>query len=192
MPTYKCTMFLASQDNEGWTDNFYLSDTDIDAAVTEFDGFITDRLPLMGPAFSILWARVSDVAVKGDVAILPRTFPLDGTGTPTSGATPLEANTALKITVTATAVIHNRHFFRGLYSDTVDGRVYAAPSWFATAMATWLTRLKTHTFCRHRTAVGPPPTYSYTAATQADLRGPSARKPGRPFGLPVGAHRRGP
>jgi len=131
--------------------------------------------------------------VKGDSLISGGPFPILGTYTPATPDTSLEANTALLIVIGAGANKHNRIFVRGLCLEVVTGREYRAPAAFVTALTAYLTPMIGFMYVRQQVVPHTtPPTYTYTVSTAAFLKRVSARKPGRPFALPVGrkfAHR---
>ena|SRR5262249_8505410 len=185
----KMTLFFSSQDSEGWSESFYFSAATLIAVEDTMNTVIPLRAALMPSDFSIIYGRVSDVAIKGDsLQATGTTFPVVGTY---SGAgDTLEANTALLVVSFATASIKNRIFMRGLTSDVVLAREYQAPSLFTTAFTSWADAIIAGgAVCRHRTAAGPPPVYSYTTTGNITVVLATARKPGRPFGLPVGRRR---
>lgn len=182
----RCQMFFTTDDNEGWSEGIYLISTSIASAQTALDAFVPLRAAFLSADASIVYARVSDVAIKGDSLLTTLSLPVLGTYAP-AGSSPLEANTAVLLEIFASSILKNRVFFRGLRSDTVVGREFTPPVGFTTPVGAYLTSLMTSGLAvRHRTAIGPPPTYSYTLATSANTVKATARKPGRPFGLPVG------
>jgi hypothetical protein len=185
----KATIFFQSEDEEGWSEGFYISSTDLAAAAGTLASIIPLRAAMMDPHFSMIYSRVSDVEVKGDSLVAPSiTFPV--VGTLTDAGDQLEANTALNVEIFASPSVKNRIFIRGLNIAVIRGREYLAPAGFSAAFEAWDLYLTGNgLMCRHRTAVGPPPTYDYVAATGISPIGATARKPGRPFGLPVGRRR---
>jgi|SRR5215813_170346 len=186
--TAKATLFWDSTDSEGWSESFYMTAADITAARSAMDTVIANRLDLAFTTFRLVYARVSDVAIKGDSLVSALNYPLFGTYAPTGpGIVALEANCALDCQLFATSAIKNRTFLRGLSSDVINGRAYMAPSGWDANFTVWATSMISHTVvARHRISVGPPPTYNYTAVTALHIIGATARKPGRPFGLPRG------
>lgn len=184
--TAKATLFFVSPDSEGWSESFYLSSATINNARTAMDTIIGARLALLADVHKLIYARVSDVAVKGDSLLTQNALPQFGTY-PTTGVTVLEANTCVLAELFATSLIKNRIFIRGITGDVVGGREYLAPSAWDTAFTTWGSVLLSNTAqARHRVSVGPPPTYSYTNITSVFVDKATARKPGRPFDLPRG------
>lgn len=186
MPTFKISYFFQTNDSEGWSENYYVQETDIQTAATFGAGNIAPRMALSPNNVSLIYARASDVAVKGDSLILPGTYPVVGTYTLSTGETPLEANSALMIRIFATALVKGRVFLRGLSSGVIVGRDYGAPALFVTRLAAYFAGWATFAYVRHRTSKGPPPVYTYVVSTSLLLDGVSARKPGRPFGQPRG------
>lgn len=190
MANFKCSFFFETPDAEGWSESFYLAGATIDVVEPNLTTVILPaRLAMLPTDMQMIYGRVSDVTVKGDSLVCNTPFPKPGTYDFT-GFSLLEANTALLAILFATPLIKNRIFIRGLSSDVVAGREYQAPSAFDTAFTSWGSALLANGLvARHRTAVGPPPTYSYTAVTTVSVNKATARKPGRPFGLPVGRRR---
>ena len=188
--TAKMTLFFESLDAEGWSESTYHSATDINEAATFIVNIVAKRADMLDSHFSIIYARVSDVAVKGDSLVsATQVFPVVGTLL-TSGDQ-LEANTALNVELFNSASIKNRLFIRGLNSGVVKGREYLGPVNFTTAFTAWSAQQLTNgSQCRHRTSVGPPPVYTYVDTATFSVVGATARKPGRPFGLPVGRRKR--
>jgi hypothetical protein len=190
MPNYRASYYFVTKDNEGWSENLYLSAADIDTAASTAGGYISLRMAVSPNNVDMVYAKVSDMAIKGDsliVTTMSGSFPFIGTWTETPTGAFLEANTALLIEILATASKKNRMFLRGLSLDVVTGREFLNPTGFNTALNaifTWLT-----TNAQVATQVKPhthPPTYTFAACVAAYLRGVTARKPGRPFALPVG------
>jgi len=186
----KCTLFFESADEEGWSEKFYLGSTDITAAQTSMNTIIPLRAAMLASTMNIIYGRVSDVTIKGDSLPPTITMPTAGTYSAT-GASLLEANTALNVQLFASATQKNRIFLRGLRSDVVVGREYKAPTGFSTAFSAWSSAMITaNVVVQHRTVVGPPPVYTYNTVSAINIIGATARKPGRPFGLPVGRRKR--
>jgi hypothetical protein len=182
-------MFFGTPDNEGWSESVYLSATDLIAAQTAMDTLLPLRAALLASTEEIVYARVSDVTVKGDSLLTTVALPVPGTYSPV-GASLLEANTALLLVLFANPTQKNRIFLRGLRSDTIVGREYKAPSAFATALTGYKSGLiAANCMTRNRATIGPPPTYTYHVVTSIAVSKATARKPGRPFGLPLGRRR---
>ena len=193
---FLASFYFNTDDAEGWSENVILQDTDIDSAAAEAASYIGTRMACSPSNCHMVYAKVSDVTIKGDSEIAVPTgqhFPFQGTYVETPTGAFLEANTALLIKVVATAAKVNRFFLRGLSLDVVTGRTFLAPAGFVTALNALLTWHRTHT--QVRTADKPlthPPTYTYAAATDAFFVRVTARKPGRPFSAVRGrkfAHR---
>lgn len=183
----KATIFFDSTDSEGWSEKFYLTGADLTTIRGFLDTILPLRLAMLHTSFRAVYARVSDVAVKGDSLLTTVALPAFGTYTPAAGITQLEANTAILAELFASPLIKNRMFLRGLSSDVVNGREYTGITGWETAFTAWGGGLIANgCVARHRTAIGPPPTYSYTTITTVSTVKATARKPGRPFGLPVG------
>ena len=184
--TARWEIFFQSVDDEGWSEGGYLAALDLPTAASSLDTIITARKALLDPNFSMIYARVSDVAVKGD-SLPPASTVMPVQGTYAGVGTTLEANTALNVLLFADPSKKNRIFMRGLNGKVVAGREYLAPSDWDTAFTAWVSALSTvGEQVRHRTAIGPPPTYAYAVMASSVVIGATARKPGRPFGLPVG------
>lgn len=195
-PYYLCSYYFVTKDNEGWSENFYLQSADISSAATSASQYILPRTALSPDNVDLVYAKVSDVDIRGDSKIalpLSGSFPYAGTYVADPVGSYLEANTAMLIELIGSPSKKNRFFLRGLSLDVVTGREYKAPAAFDTA----LTALTTFIVGRFlvRTQVQPttvPPTYNYDACTDAFFTKVSARKPGRPFSMPRGrkfAHR---
>lgn len=196
MPDYRASYYFVTRDNEGWSENLYLSAADIDTAATNAAGYIAPRMDLSPDNVDMVYGKVSDMTIKGDSLIItPATgfFPFIGTWTADPVGAYLEANTALLIELLATASRKNRIFLRGLSLDVVTGREYKSPTGYnakLTALFTWL--VANVEIATTNKPVTHPPVYTFAACVAAYLKGPTARKPGRPFSLPVGrkfAHR---
>src|SRR5712691_4068093 len=172
--TAKVSFFYRTNDDEGWSESFYFDATDITTAQAAADTGVSPRMALSGPNVNMIYARVSDVLIKGDSLQLTGPFPQPGTYTPDDpDEQPLIANAALMIRWVATSLIKGRTFLRGLPSEVLLGREYAPTTSFTTALNAWqawvvgtgLTQGKV----RHRTSVGPPPTYTYTVIDHAEI-----------------------
>jgi len=187
---FKASFYLNSNDAEGWSENFYVSEADINTAATTAAGYIAPRMALSANNIHMVFGKVSDVTVKGDsLIVLPMSgnYPFVGTYTESPAGCFLEANTALLIELLAGATKKNRIFLRGLTLDVVTGRELLSPSGWASGFATWLTFIKTHFQVRKQVVPHTtPPTYTYTDADNAYFQRVTARKPGRPFGEPRG------
>lgn len=197
MPNFLYSSYFSTKDNEGWSENFIVNATDIAAAASQASASIVHRMALSPNNVDMVFGKVSDVSIKGDsLIVLPATgtYPFIGTWAEDPTGAYLEANTALLIEIVTATGKKNRVFLRGLSLDVVTGREFKNPTGYEAALTTWMgdlagsdrmvrTQNKPHTH---------PPTYTYTAASEAHFRHVTARKPGRPFGLPVGrkfAHR---
>lgn len=184
MPIYRISLFHESSDTEGWSENFYWSGSSINAAQSEMDSLISERVALFGPAFRMVDGRVSDVTMRGNTLFTTHTLPVAGTYVPTSGAVALEANTALMCKMIAVLPRFMRIFLRGLYSDIIHGREYVAPGTWDIALRVLLNRLISNNYqARHRLTPPPHATYNYSPISSIGDLIASARKPGRPFDL---------
>jgi len=66
MATFRMSIFWQTVDAEGWSDNFFWSGADIASAQIELDSLINRTKQLRNGDCSIIYARVSDVAIRGD------------------------------------------------------------------------------------------------------------------------------
>jgi hypothetical protein len=180
----KMTLFWSTPYNEGWSESFYLGQTDISAAQSHMDTLIPLFQACRTTAHELVYARVSDQAIKGDSLVTTLGLPMFGTHSLGTNEHLLEGNTCLLCTLFASSTVKNHTFFRGLTTDTVQGRLYVTSGWFPTAFSTLAAALIVAAAeCRHRTSKGPPPTYTYVPATSYSIIKATARKPGRPFGI---------
>jgi len=193
---YLASYYFVTKDSEGWSENFVITEASIDDAATFAGGYINLRMALSPDNVDMVYAKVSDVTIKGDSKLVQPTsgnFPFIGTWTADPVGAYLEANTALLIKIVATPSKINRFFLRGLSLDVVTGREFKAPTAFVTALTALNTWLSTNV--QVRTQDKPhvhPPSYTYAPATDAFFVRVTARKPGRPFAGPRGrkfAHR---
>lgn len=181
----RASFYFVTKDQEGWSETFFLAGATLQDCATEAAGYQAPRLACSPNNTDMIFAKVSDVAIKGDSLIVQPVsgnYPLIGTYSETPTGCFLEANTALLIEILASPLKKNRFFLRGLSLDVVTGREYLHPSGFETAITTLMTWLSTHPQVRtSNKPVTKPPVYTYAAATQAYIQGVTARRPGRPF-----------
>lgn len=182
---FLASWYFNTNDSEGWSENAILPGPDIQTAATDAASYIGTRMAASADNVHMVYAKVSDVTIKGDSLIALPTgqhFPFIGTYVPTPSGSYLEANTALLIKVVAAPNQINRWFLRGLTLDVVTGRQFLNPDAFATALAGILTWHQTHAQVRIvDKPITKPPTYHYYTATDAYFVRVTARKPGRPF-----------
>jgi hypothetical protein len=184
MPNYKLSYFWASVDQEGWSESFYYTASDPTAAQTELDNLMTYLKPLRSSNFSIIYARISDVAIRGDSLPTTRLLPEAGTYTIPTGFQVLMANSALLIELFVSSIIKNRWFLRGLAGDKIKGREVLTSTTWDTAFSSLKTHMLAGTYlARHRLTKGPPPTYEYLPIVNIFENQATARKPGRPFAI---------
>lgn len=184
MANFRLTLFYKTTESEGWSEKYFVTASTITAAQSELDTLIPLALAFRTVDVEMIYARVSDVAIRGDSLTSLLTFPEPGTYTPGAGAHDLEANTALLVEFFASSVKKNHMFVRGLTTDAVQGRTYNPAPGFASAITSWLTHVTTAPYeLQNIITHGPPPTYSYTPVVSGAILGATARKPGRPFGL---------
>src|ERR1700747_3564089 len=166
MPNFRASYYFGTKDNEGWSENFYMTGADIATEAALAANYISVRRSCSTGNVDMVYGKISDVAVKGDsLIILPMSgnYPFVGTYTEDPVGAFLEANTALLIEMLAWSVNKNRLFLRGLSLDVVTGREYKAPSGFVTAL-TALTTFLVGTFVVRKQVVPHtvPPSYTYT------------------------------
>jgi hypothetical protein len=182
MASFRLSYFWRSRDDEGWSENFFVTAADIVAAQTQLDALLALLLPLRSSDYTMDYARCSNVAVKGDSLPTTVTLPAPGTYTIPTNEYRLEANSAVLVLIYADPTTKGHWFCRGVTSAQIKGRELQTESTFDTAMAAVLSSLAGGSFLvRSVNTPGPPPTYIYTAVTAASVLRASARKPGRPF-----------
>jgi hypothetical protein len=194
--TCRASYYFVTKDNEGWSENLYGSGTDLPTLATKFSAYIALRMALSPNNVDMVYAKVSDVEVKGDSLIIPVSggnYPVVGTWTETPTGAFLEANTALLIELLAGSTKKNRVFIRGLSLDIVTGREFMNPTAFTTALTAVTTWYASNTQVRQQVVPHEtPPRYTYQDCDNSYFKAVTARKPGRPFVLPRGrkfAHR---
>jgi hypothetical protein len=185
----KGTIFMANSDNQGWSESHYIIASDINSAQTQLGTLVSARLALLGIDSQILYARVSDEAIKGDSLLTTVSLPAPGTWVPASGSARVSADVGLLIQEFASSTKKNHFFLRDLDSGTVHGTDYLAPSGWVTNLTAYFAVLSGSWAVRTILSHGPPKTYTYTAINTCRVVGVRSRKPGRPFGLPVGRRR---
>lgn len=193
MPTFLVSYYFATKSNEGWSENHYCQETDIDAAATLAATKIGLRMALSPDNVDMVYAKVSDIAVLGDSKIVQPTgqyFPFVGTHVADPVGAYLEANTALLIEWIAGPAKKNRTFLRGLSLDVVTGREMVADAAYSTALNAWITAMIGFIYVQHADPLTG--IVTYTESIDGFFTKVTARKPGRPFVLPRGrkfAHR---
>lgn len=191
MATFRLTYFWVSANDEGWTENFYWDGTNLTGAQSMMDSLLPTLADLRMSHFTIIDARCSDVSQRGSVLFTTHQIPYAGSYTPPTGATPLEANTALYVQLLAITPRFMRWNLRGLSSDVITGRTYnKTDPWNARLGIVTDTLIAGQFQARHRVTPPPHATYSYSVISELGNVLPGARKPGRPFGLLVGARRK--
>lgn len=184
--TAKATMFLEDDSGAGWSESFYCTAANLNAAQTLIDTFIPDAMDCRPASVACVYARVSDVAVRGDSLLSTLPFPVPGTYVLPTGATQMEPGAAVLVQLFASATVKGHWFFRGGPSSILQGREFVTgTTWdaaFGLAAATLIASFQ----IRHKTSPGPPPVYAYTNMTSVTPERGTTRRVGRPFGLPVG------
>lgn len=191
MANFVQTYFWESGDAEGWSEHFYHQAANIATSQAAMDSLIPLLCALRDDYCNMIYARVSDVTVRGDSLASTLSFPQPGTYTIPVGEHDLEANSAILVQLFATSLLKNHWFLRGLTTSKIKGRSLVPETTWDTNFAAVASVLQGGTYSvRHRTSLGPPPTYSYTSIVTATDERATARKPGRPFGLLRGRIRR--
>ena len=185
----KATIFMSNSDNQGWSESHYGIFSDINSAQTQLNTLLTARVALLGINSQIIYARVSDEAIKGDSLLPTFSLPAEGTWVPATGAQRVSADVGLLCQEFASSTKKNHFFLRDLDSGTVHGTDYINPSGWASLITAYFAALEGSWAVRNILSHGPPKTYQYTAINTCRVVGVRSRKPGRPFGLPVGRRR---
>jgi hypothetical protein len=187
MANFRLSIFYLSNDNEGWTENYYWNGTNLTGAQTQLDSLIGQRVPMLCNHFKIVDGRASDVTLRGAVLFTTISMPQVGTYVLTGTNEPLEANTAIVQRFNAIAPRYAKIYLRGLSSDVIKGREKAVAAGWDAAHSIWTATILGGSFqARHRLTPPPHATYSYSTISADGGILVSARKPGRPFDLLVG------
>jgi hypothetical protein len=184
--TAKLSMFLEDDSGAGWSDNFYITGTTLAQCLTAGDLIIPNFMAVRPNTVNMIYARYSDVSIRGDSLISQVGFPFTGTYTLGAGAKQMEPGAALLVQLFASATIKGHYYLRGVSNECLSGRDYDPTTAFTTAIGSLMSALVGFVQIRHRVSVGPPPVYNYTNLVTATPERGTTRRVGRPFGLPVG------
>jgi len=183
---FKASLFLQDESGTGWSENFYIATTDIDAATSTFETLIPMLMDLRPATVSGIWGRVSDIDVRGDSQQAASiSFPTVGTYSPPGGETQAEPSNALLISLIGSPTQKNHWFLRGISSNLIEGRAKVVESTWDANFATVVTALKAD-WSVYAKNPSPPPTKLLQAITDVSLVRATTRRVGRPFGSPRG------
>lgn len=191
-PYFDSNLFFQSDDGEGWSEHYLIQQADAVAAATTLAGLIPLRAACLDSHFKIVNGRVSDETIHGDAyPIAGVTFPIVGTYSP-SGAVPSMGNEAIKVRLLGDPPLKGLIYFRGLNSVVIAGRHLTADTAWVSAFSDYSAYLIDPTNAFYMSLEDPPGSglISKIAVQHAIVDGVTARKPGRPFGLPVGRRKR--
>lgn len=186
MAIYQSTAFYACA-NFGWSETYGQSQANPDDAVINLTSFITLRLATMVNDCSLVGARVSDTAIKGDSYPTGLTFPTVGTFavTPTDETSARE--NVVRVMFNAGPALRANRFFHGIPASQYTKTFYAPTTPWGTAFNAFLAALEAHsgTLTKIKGAVTPP-FYTFNGYIGYDIEGGDFKKVGRPFGQPRG------
>jgi hypothetical protein len=179
MPNFQQTLFLGDEGGTyGWSEPYYATYVDIDAAKIGLDALCTARAEVLTDLHQVVAGRVSDVDVLND-SLLAEDLPIDGAIAATS-VTAVDPWTALMVRIESTSAHRGRHFFHGVLEDTfLPNRSYDPANPNNAAWVTWMTYLIDNTLLRYKLAGVP----VYGVVTNAILQREVEKKVGRPFNL---------
>ncbi len=189
MPVFKLTMMLTNDWAQGWSESYYTEQADMGAAIPVLDTLVPLLMSLRTAQNRMLYARASDVSIRGDSQLSTLSFPYVGTYSPSLGVNAISADVGLLVQLFASSKRKNHVFMRGMSDDIITGLVFnSEPAWQASFdfLNSELTA-----DCKTQTRISPTnPTKQYDNILSVFVVGVHSRKPGRPFGLPVGRRKR--
>lgn len=188
----KMQWFFSNPPNLGFSEVWYSTAPDYASAMTLAKRYLNVRKELLGFGAFCIGIRVSDDTVKGDSQVyVPQ--PKEGSSTVYTAADDQADKAGMACLTRCEATpLHRRMFMlRGAPDALFDTRF---PTGIDPGFHGWLAGFQTFGLLlasnqftvRHRTAIGPPPTYQFVAVTSVVFTEAAYRKPSRPFGLPRG------
>jgi hypothetical protein len=181
-------LFFSSDSSEGWSEHYIVTASDPITASDVIAGLVPLRAACLTNKFQIDNARLSDFAIHGDsYPVVGPIFPVVGTYTTTS-EDPNVANVALKVRLLCDPPFRGLIYFRGLDESITSGRSYSAPPAFDSAFNAYKLYLEDPTNQFQVNLESPPGSgvMAFHGILTVAIYGVTCRKPGRPFGLPVG------
>jgi hypothetical protein len=178
-------ILFCNQGSAGWSETYPLVPTGYVAASVIMDALVEIRLAMLCEDITVMGYRISDIDVAGD-AYTDNSENAGQYGTAGAPPHPVSepANVVLRIREdTADFLHHAIRYVHGMPDQVVTGGAYSPDAEFTTAMDDYLAWLATNAMIKHRTAVGPPVTYSFLAIESAITDRIWTRNTGRPFGL---------
>jgi hypothetical protein len=191
-PYFDSNLFFQSDDGEGWSEHYLIQQANADLAQATLAGLVPLRCAILDNHFKIVNGRVSDETIHGDsYPVADIAFPQAGTFTST-GAVALMANAAIKVRLLGDPPLKGLIYMRGLNDIIVVGRHFTGDSTWNIAFGAYAAYLVDPANAFYMSLEDPPGSgvVSKIAVQHAVVDGVTARKPGRPFGLPVGRRKR--
>lgn len=186
MPIYQSTLFFQCA-NFGWSETYGQSVANPSDAVINLTSFSTLRLATMVSDCSLIGARVSDTAIKGDSYPTGLTFPTVGTFAVAPADETSARENVVRVLFNSAPAIRANRYFHGIPASQYTKTFYAPTTPWETAIVAFLSAIETHsgTLTKIPGAVTPP-FYNFTAYTGYSTEGGDFKKVGRPFGQPLG------
>lgn len=184
MPEYQVTLFFQDvAHGYGWSESYFISRTDIDAARLKADDLVILRAAVLTDIHEIAGGRVSDVDIFNDSKLVAN-LPVPGDVVSTV-VTACEPWTCLNVRMEASALFRGRKYFHGLLETTfLSNRNYDPANPQNAAWQALFTELEDNWDLR----VDYPAAPHYESITKCIPIRQTTRKVGRPFALLVGRH----
>jgi hypothetical protein len=186
MALFKQQLFFETPDDNGWSETYWQTATDLATALTQLDTLAIDRLKLLRSEIDLIFAKSHQTTgASRQVGALDLSTALVGTYTPVIAA-PVDHDSqeAILYRITDVAGHYNMRFLHGIGSWVSNGGTYTPEGAFVTALLAWFTFLKANCLVAKNFVHGVPTnTFAITTCAVERL---TTHKVGRPFGAARG------
>lgn len=183
-PPWKATWFINHPGtNSGWSETWYINIASLSGAHTSLSLIMDSRMSLLTNKYSMVYARLSSLNVKGDGYPTTHSLPIVGTFVP---ATPDGGKPGDAIILRASdgAGKRNMRVLRGIPEESILDGVVNTVAPFAALLISYFVILQGNAAFRRKTAIAPFVEFVPIAGISTGRA--ISKKVGRPFGLPRG------
>lgn len=180
-PPWKATFFIThGGTNTGWSETHYINAASIGAAQVALGSVMTSRMSILNNKYSLVYARLSDMSIKGDGYVTTSIMPMVGTHVPVTpdGGQP---GSCIVIRYTDGAGHRVMRHLHGIPEENILDGIVILTTPFATALSAHFSTLISNTFFRRKKAIAP--FVEFVPISGISTRYATVKKVGRPFGL---------
>lgn len=180
-PPWKATLFINhSVSNTGWSETYYINTASLSGAQTSLTLLLTSRMTLLSNKYSMTYARLSAMNVKGDGYVTNATLPLVGGFVPViaDGGQP---GSCILIRLTDGAGKHINRLLHGIPEEDIADGTIALTAPYATVLNAFFVVVQGN--CAFRRKIAAAPFAEFVPIANIATRYATVKKVGRPFGL---------